>query len=612
MNCHEVKQSIYTYLDGQLPAPQERSLYLHLAGCNPCQGEVGRARQLNRLLEVSCTPVDPPPAFVDMVMGRLALADAPPAAVSCPAQREMPKPRGWRRLAGAFSRWEGKSLMVAGYLVFFLAVGTLFVQGQKLAGRDPGPVNPPDDTRVVFVDNPGTPVNPAAGNPDVQTNPATPENSDVTGENTPGPDNTPVTNPGVVVPPVTDTGKDGPQPGTTSPGPAGNAGDKSTVPADTKTPDIPPADDFNMTLPSLPGKVQIATPMPEGNVRLDPLVTDGNFSNVKPVWSPDFKEIWFLSQKDAPTGTYIPWKVSPDGQQLKPVVLREGGFPLAYGGGAWSPGRNSIAYVQEKDGYLQIMVDDLKGRATSVTPDGTGEVAQQRRTGNATDYWAYWPVWSPKGELAYLTTRYDNLDIMVIDVEGNTRALTQTPAQEMYPAWSPDGGKLAFYRSQRDEAGNRTDLVFVMDKNGGEVPVTPPMGADSLVPAWSPDGKRLAINVGFTEPQAGARQRGLWLVNADGTGLVMVYDQGGGRLVNWSPDGKKVAFNDAAGKLYVLLLSDQPGKYEVLNVTSSADVGGMSVTWSRDSQQLLFDWAKPGESTRGIYVAKLPDSKPNP
>lgn len=58
---------------------------------------------------------------------------------------------------------------------------------------------------------------------------------------------------------------------------------------------------------------------------------------------------------------------------------------------------------------------------------------------------------------------------------------------------------------------------------------------------WSPDGTRIAFG-GYRYP--GGAERGLWIVNADGTGLTRIVssDPSPGRLA-WSPDGSLIAFS---------------------------------------------------------------------
>jgi len=85
--------------------------------------------------------------------------------------------------------------------------------------------------------------------------------------------------------------------------------------------------------------------------------------------------------------------------------------------------------------------------------------------------------------------------------------VTNNPAYDESPAWSPDGNRLAFM-SIRD--GNAE--IYVMNADGsGQTNLTNNSGGDRAV-AWSPDGTRLA----FSSGRDGNLE--VYVMNADGTG----------------------------------------------------------------------------------------------
>ena len=64
--------------------------------------------------------------------------------------------------------------------------------------------------------------------------------------------------------------------------------------------------------------------------------------------------------------------------------------------------------------------------------------------------------------IAFTSDRDGNFEIYVMDADGTAQTnLTNNPASDAVPAWSPDGTKIAFF-SDRD--GNRE--IYVMDADG--------------------------------------------------------------------------------------------------------------------------------------------------
>ncbi len=158
---------------------------------------------------------------------------------------------------------------------------------------------------------------------------------------------------------------------------------------------------------------------------------------------------------------------------------------------------------------------------------------------------------SNTGRIAFTSSRDGNAEIYVMDANGrNQERLTNHPATDELPDWSPDGTKIAFV-SHRD--GNRSQ-IHIMDADGENVIRLTDLRVGIRRPEWSPDGKKIAFSVE-------GRDWHIVVMDADGNNRVRL--EGQAADPSWSPDGGQIAFvsaRDGGSEIYVIGVDGQRRK----------------------------------------------------
>jgi Tol biopolymer transport system component len=131
------------------------------------------------------------------------------------------------------------------------------------------------------------------------------------------------------------------------------------------------------------------------------------------------------------------------------------------------------------------------------------------------------PAWSPDGgRLAFVAAGpAGSLDLQTAAPDGSgLRTLLHVgrDVQIAAPRWSPDGRRLALVYAPHNARWSRLELV---DAQTGRVRgLTAAKGHSDTGPAWSPDGRWLA----FTRYSLDGSRSRVALIRPDGTGLRLV------------------------------------------------------------------------------------------
>lgn len=145
------------------------------------------------------------------------------------------------------------------------------------------------------------------------------------------------------------------------------------------------------------------------------------------------------------------------------------------------------------------------------------------------------PAWSPDGStIAFASNRDGSYDIWLMNTDGsNLRKLTTDPANELYPAWNASGNRIAFVSNRTGQ----NEIFYIDVVTGRESQVTRNVGTPRH-PTWDPGGGRIAFeNVG----PGGTK---IWVINIDGSGARPLT---GGPSIDtapeWSRDGRFIVFS---------------------------------------------------------------------
>ncbi|NJP05926.1 MAG: hypothetical protein HC837_10035 [Chloroflexaceae bacterium] len=103
------------------------------------------------------------------------------------------------------------------------------------------------------------------------------------------------------------------------------------------------------------------------------------------------------------------------------------------------------------------------------------------------------PTWSPDGnEIAFATDRDDNFEIYAMRIDGtdSPRNLTRNPAKDVFPDWSPDPtNPQIVFRSTR----NGLNQLFLFDLETNALRRLTSSNANDDQPSWSPDASTIAF-----------------------------------------------------------------------------------------------------------------------
>jgi TolB protein len=235
-------------------------------------------------------------------------------------------------------------------------------------------------------------------------------------------------------------------------------------------------------------------------------LTNGQSTVLTPRFSPDYKQIVYLSYVDkkpriylydigmgrqrvvtessnqtfaprfSPDGRFILYAMSVAGNTDIYRVSVNGGpstrLTTAPGidiGGSYSPDGSKIVFESDRSGSQQLYVMNADGSNQRRISFGGG--------GYAT------PEWSPRGDLIAFTRIAGNFRIGVMTPSGEGVRLLTDSWQDESPSWSPNGRVIQFFRTSQGRQGRSSIWqVDLTGRNERKIPTT----LDGSDPAWGP------------------------------------------------------------------------------------------------------------------------------
>ncbi len=187
------------------------------------------------------------------------------------------------------------------------------------------------------------------------------------------------------------------------------------------------------------------------------------------------------------------------------------------------------------------------------------------------------------GSVLFTMAQAGNADLYALTLgQAEPVRLTDHPAADRDPAWSPDGSQIAF-ASRRDGDWE----LYVLDLRAGSLRrVTQDPGFDAG-PSWSPDGQWLVYEA-YQD-----NNLDIYITRADGSGqaIRLTHHPAPDFSPVWAPGGRHIAFTSwrTGNKDIFILPLDEADEQRAINVTFSPDRHEDNAAFSPDGALLAFD-----------------------
>jgi eukaryotic-like serine/threonine-protein kinase len=322
-------------------------------------------------------------------------------------------------------------------------------------------------------------------------------------------------------------------------------------------------------------------------------LTDRTSLHQSPGWSPDGRQLYFVSNLQGPRDVYM-IQVSKKG--------RPRGAPrrVTVGLGAQTIGFSAdgqhlvyVAYAARSNIWSLPIPSRGSIDASAARAVTSGNQVIESVRASRDGRW-----------LMYDSNLYGNADIFRVPLAGGpAERLTTDPADDFAPDLSPDGREVA-YHSWR--TGSRD--IFVRPLDGGPLQQVTATPSQESFPVWSPDGRAIVFS---DQRVASGLTRGAFVTRRGSTGAwgAPASRRVGAVRVTWSPDGRFLAYVRAGG---VEVIPPDSGQHRIVYapITGTADPWAQSVLVSDDSRTLYFKSFEPAGGT-ALWAVPLSGGRPH-
>lgn len=205
------------------------------------------------------------------------------------------------------------------------------------------------------------------------------------------------------------------------------------------------------------------------------------------------------------------------------------------------------------------------------------------------------PAWSPDGgRIAYVSFEQRKAIVFMHDlVAGSRRIVANYDGSNSAPAWAPDGDTLAVVLSK-----DGVSQIYTLRIDGSSLARLTNSDSIDTEPSFSPDGK----SVLFTSDRGGSPQ--IYRMRTNGAGVERVTFEGGYNVTpRYSPDGKSFAFIQRAQGRYSLATMDFTSRQT--QILTDGQLDG-SPTFAPNGRMLLYASVVRG---RGVLAAVSSDGR---